>query len=252
MAKKKIKLSDSEKDWQDFKKQKNIKPLPFKIAYPLGKTKNKPIQIKFGDVWLDARNVTKALDVIHKEIAPGEAGAAHVFKKLSDSYINKKINWFTIIIAAESVGITPAKLFKILAKYFREKDTSKLKVAMINPLAVEQLVKKINKWGGAPKLFKKHKDYMNSWCSRNGIPLFATPKDLQNWVTNWKRVSGIGTRPISKPILNILGGKLVGALTPQDIDDILKRYKGMVKGRQLEALENLKRKLIKKGKVGKR
>ena len=169
--------------WIDKKLTKN-----YKVAFPLGKRKSKhiPIQIKFDDMWVDANNCVKAFNTLYKEIVPfGSAGRLHVLKKLYE-HNSKSMNWFNFIMLTEMLGQSPDKLWKILGKYFREEKASKLKVAMINPTMVDVLINKINRWGGVPRAWKNHKDYINTWCKRNKVPLFKSLGAFQNMVTDWK------------------------------------------------------------------
>ena len=184
------------------KKQKlpnfvETKPRPFKIAYPLGKTKNKPWMIKFGSVWLDPIKMTKALDVLHKEITPGKAGAALVLKKLTEFYTSKKLNWFALILLAETVGLSPDKLFEVIRKYFTEEKTAKLRVAMMNPMMVQQLLKNINKWGGVFKAWNNHKKYIDGWFKLSKTPKIESFGAFKNYVTDWKDLT-VGKRFKSK------------------------------------------------------
>ena len=171
---------------------------PFKIAYPLGKTKsNKPFMIKMGGVWLDPIKMLKGIDQLHKEVGLGKAGKAQILKKLTEFYISKKLNWFVLIMLAETVGLSPDKLFGVIQKYFKEERTTKLRVAMMNPLMVQQLLKKINKWGGVSKAWKNYKDYIDGWCKLTGTPKMESFGAFKNYVTAWKDLT-VGKRFKSK------------------------------------------------------
>lgn len=169
---------------------KEKKSLPFKVAYPLGKSKDdKPFMVKIGGVWLDPVKMLKGLDVVHKEICPGKAGAARVVKALESSA--QGMNWITFIILAETVGLTPDKLYKNAINYFQEERTSKLKVAMMTPAMVHQLLKRINKWGGVYKTWNTHKKYIDEWCKLTQTPLIESFGAFKNYVTDWKKIMNI-------------------------------------------------------------
>lgn len=175
---------------------KEKKSLPFKVAYPLGKSKdNKPFMVKMGGVWLDPIKMLKGLDVVHKEICPGKAGAARVVKALKSSA--QDMNWITLIMLAETVGLTPDKLQKLIIKYFQEQRTTKLKVAMMNPTMVLQLRKRIDKWGGIYKTWDSHKEYIDRWCKLTGTPKMESFGAFKNYVTAWKDLT-VGKRFKSK------------------------------------------------------
>ena len=196
--KKKIKKKET---YLEFRKRisKNI-PKDFRVAFPLGKRKSKdqkiPIQIGFDDMWVDFINCKKAIDTLYKEIVPfGNAGKHHVLKKLMAGQGSKqKMHWYTFIMLTEMLGQSPDKLWNILGKYFRREKIQRLKVAMINPSMVALLVNKINKWGGVPVAWEKHRSYLNTWCRRNRVPQFKSFGAFKNLVTDWKEISGIGKR----------------------------------------------------------
>ena len=145
-----------------------------------------------GGVWLDPIKMLKGIDVLHKEIVPaGKAGKAHVSKKLIEFYNSYKVNWFVLIMLAETVGLTPFKLFKVIRKYFLEERTAKLKVAMMNPTMVHQLLRKINKWGGVSKTWKNHKEYIDGWCKLTKTPKIESFGAFKNYVTDWKKIMNI-------------------------------------------------------------
>ena len=182
------------------KKKKKIKSLKketplFKVAYPLGKSKNKPFMIKIGGIWLDPGRMIKAINVLHKEIAPGKA--THINKKLTEFYISKKLNWFSLIMLAETVGLTPDRLFTIIRGYFQKEKISKFRVGLMNPTMVKLLLKKIDSWGGVPKAWSNHKSYIDSWCKKTGTPVFKSLSNFQDHLTAWKDVT-VGKRKWKK------------------------------------------------------
>jgi len=175
-------------------------PRAFKVAFPLGKRKGKdakmPIQVAFDNMWVDAHNLKKAIDTLYKEICPfGNAGKMHVLKKIMPTGQSKDpMNWFSYIMMSEMLGLSPDRLWTILGKYFRREKIQRLKVAMVNPTMVAVLVNKINKWGGAPVVWRKNRSYLNTWCRRNRVPQFKSFGAFKNLVTDWKEISGIGKR----------------------------------------------------------
>ena len=105
------------------------------------------------------------------------------------------------------MGVTPAKLFKILTKYFKEEKTSKLKVAMINPALVRLLVRKIESYGGRRKFWNnpRGRAYFNRWCKLTGTPEIKSRSNFEDYVTDWLALSGIGKRNKIKVLQTALG-----------------------------------------------
>jgi len=173
--KKKIKKQTS----SNLKKSKRIF---VNFTMPVGIGSGQPTQ-RF---LIEARHLQKGLDVLHKDIAPGKKGAAHIAENLKQQIRHEKVNWFGFILFAETLGMGPGKAFRLLGEHFSGKESQKHRVKFLNPTLVKSLLKKIAQWGGTPKAWKNHRAYINSWCRKTGTPIFNSLSNFQDLVTAWK------------------------------------------------------------------
>jgi len=160
-------------------------------------------------IYVEAKHLRSAYNTLFGQVMPASKENKDHFEKTFPKEKNAKgtwkIRWVDLILIAESLGYNAGQLYTLLHRHFRGEAMAKRKVGWLNPTMVQQLVKKINKWGGARKAFFEHGSYINSWCSRNGVPIFTSLSDFANWVTNWKELSGIGKRKKIKVLQTALG-----------------------------------------------
>ena len=180
MAKKKKMKSSS---------KKKIRRSDFaKIWMPGPPGSNNPGQL----IYVESKHLQSAYNALFGGVMPAtKANKDHFIKTFPK---DKKIRWSDLILIAETLGFSAGQVYTLLHRHFRGEAMAKRKVGWLNPLMVKQLVKKINKWGGAPKAFMEHDNYINSWCSRNGVPIFTSSSNFSDWITNWKKITGIGAR----------------------------------------------------------
>ena len=191
MAKKKKMKSSS---------KKKIRRSDFaKIWMPGPPGSNNPGQL----IYVESKHLQSAYNALFGGVMPAtKANKDHFIKTFPK---DKKIRWSDLILIAETLGFSAGQVYTLLHRHFRGEAMAKRKVGWLNPTMVQQLVKKINKWGGARKAFFEHGSYISSWCSRNGVPLFISDKDFANWITTWKELSGIGKRKKIKVLQTALG-----------------------------------------------
>ena len=193
MRKKKIKKQTSSNS-------KRRKPIFLKFAFPVGMGSGQP---GLGNAFLvEAKHFQRGLDVLHKKVMPNQSKKSldHVAFNLRDAMRAGTINaqsWLSLILMAETLGFTPAKMFGLLGKYNSNKDVQKKRVGFLNQLKVKQLLRKINKWGKTPKAWRDHRKYIDAWCKQTGTPLFNSLSNFQDHVTVWKELT-VGKRKKKK------------------------------------------------------
>jgi hypothetical protein len=173
--KKKKKLSSSKKTIRRSDFAKIWMPNP-KGATPAGKL-----------IYVEAKHLNHAYNVLFGQVMPAtKANKKHLETTFPK---DKRVRWTDLIIISETLGFNAGQLYTLLHQHFRKEAMAKRKVAWLSPLMVQQLLKKINKWGGAPKSFSEHRNYINSWCRKNGVPLFTSSSNFSDWITNWKAIA---------------------------------------------------------------
>ena len=179
---------------------KRRKPIFLKFAFPVGMGSGQP---GLGNAFLvEAKHFQRGLDVLHKKVMPNQSKKSldHVAFNLRDAMRAGTINaqsWLSLILMAETLGFTPAKMFGLLGKYNSNKDVQKKRVGFLNQLKVKQLLRKINKWGKTPKAWRDHRKYIDAWCKQTGTPLFNSLSNFQDHVTAWKDLT-VGKRKKKK------------------------------------------------------
>ena len=164
-------------------------PVFLKFAFPVGMGSGQP---GLGNAFLvEARHFQRGLDVLHNKVMPDQSKKSldHVAYDLRDAMRAGTINsqsWLSLILMAETLGFTPAKMFGLLGKHNSEKKIQKLRVGFLNQILVKSLFKKIDQWGGVPAAWQDHRAYIDSWCKRTGTPLFKSLSNFQDHITAWK------------------------------------------------------------------
>jgi len=162
-------------------------PTFLKFAFPVGMGSGQPMQ----EFLVEARHFQRGLDILHNKVMPDQSKKSldHVAFNLRDAQRAGSINaqsWLSLILMAETLGFTPAKMFGLLGKYHSKKEIQKARVGFLNQILVQSLLKKINKWGGVPAAWQEHRGYINSWCKRTGTPLFKSQSNFEDYVTGWR------------------------------------------------------------------
>ena len=179
---------------------KRRKPIFLKFAFPVGMGSGQP---GLGNAFLvEAKHFQRGLDVLHEKVMPDQSKKSldHVAFDLRDSQRSPSINaqsWLSLILMAETLGFTPARMFGLLGKHFSPMKIQKLRVGFLNQIMVKSLLKKINQWGGVPAAWQDHRGYINSWCKRTGTPLFKSQSNFADHITAWKEAT-IGKRKKKK------------------------------------------------------
>jgi len=173
-------------------------PTFLKFAFPAGMGSGQPMQ----EFLVEARHFQRGLDVLHNKVMPDQSKKSldHVAYNLRDAMRAGTINaqsWLSLILMAETLGFTPAKMFGLLGKYHSKKEIQKARVGFLNQILVQSLLKKINQWGGVPAAWQDHRGYINSWCKRTGTPLFKSQSNFADHITAWKEAT-IGKRKKKK------------------------------------------------------
>ena len=169
-------------------------PTFLKFAFPTGMGSGQPMQ----EFLVEARHFQRGLDVLHNKVMPDQSKKScdHVAYNLRDAMRAGTINaqsWLSLILMAETLGFTPAKMFGLLGKYHSKKEIQKARVGFLNQILVQSLLKKINQWGGVPAAWQEHRGYINSWCKRTGTPLFKSQSNFEDYVTGWREAT-VGKR----------------------------------------------------------
>ena len=191
------------------KKKKKRKPIFVKFAFPVGMGSGQPgLHNAF---LVEAKHFQRGLDVLHNKVMPDQSKKSldHVAFNLRDAMRAGTINaqsWLSLILMAETLGFTPAKMFSLLGKYNSKEKVQRLRVGFLNQLKVKQLLRKIKKWGGVPKAWSAHNKYINAWCKQTGTPLFNSLSNFQDHVTAWRDAT-VGKRKWTQPIYNTSGDK---------------------------------------------
>ena len=183
MAKKKKTKSSSLK--------KRRVPIFLKFAFPVGMGSGQPTQ----EFLVEAKHFQRGLDILHNKVMPNQSKKSldHVAFDLRDAMRAGSINaqsWLSLILMAETLGFTPAKMFGLLGKHHSKKEIQKARVGFLNQILVQSLLKKINQWGGVPAAWQEHRGYINSWCKRTGTPLFKSLSNFGDYVTAWRDATG--------------------------------------------------------------
>ena len=182
-------------------------PTFLKFWFPTGMGSGQPMQ----EFLIEAKHFQRGLDVLHNKVMPDQSKKSldHVAFDLRDAQRSPSINaqsWLSLILMAETLGFTPAKMFSLLGKYNSKEKVQRLRVGFLNQLKVKQLLRKIKKWGGVPKAWSAHNKYINAWCKQTGTPLFNSLSNFQDHVTAWRDAT-VGKRKWTQPIYNTSGDK---------------------------------------------
>jgi len=169
-------------------------PVFLKFAFPVGMGSGQPMQ----EFLVEARHFQRGLDVLHNKVMPDQSKKSldHVAYNLRDAMRAGTINaqsWLSLILMAETLGLTPARLFGLIGKHNSEKKLQKSRVGFLNQILVKSLLKKIDQWGGVPAAWRDHRGYINSWCKRTGTPLFKSQSNFADYVTEWREAT-VGKR----------------------------------------------------------
>jgi len=187
------------------KKKKKRTPQFIKFAMPLplgGKKTNKHFLV-------EAWRLQKAINILF-DVVPDKV---HVEKKLQELLKQNRMNWYGFILFAEILGIGAGKAYALLGEHFKKKESQKKRVGFLNPLMVESLLKKLDKWGGTPKAWHDHRKYIDAWCRKTGTPLFKTLKDFQTYTTAWREAT-VGKRKWSSSGISTKGDREFSILNP--------------------------------------
>ena len=173
-------------------------PTFLKFWFPTGMGSGQPMQ----EFLIEAKHFQRGLDVLHNKVMPDQSKKSldHVAYNLRDAQRAGSINaqsWLSLILMAETLGFTPARMFGLLGKHFSPMKIQKLRVGFLNQIMVKSLLKKINQWGGVPAAWQDHRGYINSWCKRTGTPLFKSQSNFADHITAWKEAT-IGKRKKKK------------------------------------------------------
>ena len=162
--------------------------------------KRKRIFIKFAipgdkgkETLIEARHLQRGIDFLYRGHKPGSAAWKATTENIKRMLRYNVINWHGIILFCESLRISPATVYSLLAKHFSQEKISKEKVGFLNAVLVKSLLNKIDKWGGVPKAWKNHKAYINSWCRKTNTPIFNSLSHFQDLVSEWKNLT-VGKR----------------------------------------------------------
>ena len=182
-------------------KRRRREPIFLKFWFPTGMGSGQPMQ----EFLIEAKHFQRGLDVLHNKVMPDQSKKSldHVAFDLRDAQRSPSINaqsWLSLILMAETLGFTPAKMFSLLGKYNSKEKVQRLRVGFLNQLKVKQLLRKIKKWGGVPKAWSAHNKYIN------GTPLFNSLSNFQDHVTAWRDAT-VGKRKWTQPIYNTSGDK---------------------------------------------
>ena len=151
------------------------------------------------EIYVEGKNLRRAYNTLFGQVMPAsKENKEHFIKSFSRG--EKKVRWMDLILIAETLGFSAGQVYTLLHNHFRGESMSKRKVAWLNPTMVQQLFRKINKWGGVPKTWKNHRTYIDAWCKLTNTPLFKSLSNFQDLVTAWKdaTVGKRGWRSIAK------------------------------------------------------
>ena len=196
------------------KKKKRRDPIFLKFWFPTGMGSGQPMQ----EFLIEAKHFQRGLDVLHNKVMPDQSKKSldHVAFDLRDAMRAGGANaqsWLSLILMAETLGLTPAKMFGMIGKHHSKKELQKLRVGFLNQLKVKQLLRKINKWGGVPAAWKDQKKYIDVWCRKTGTPIFKTLKDFQTYISAWRDAT-VGKRKWSSSGISTKGDKPFSILNP--------------------------------------
>ena len=196
------------------KKKKRRDPIFLKFWFPTGMGSGQPMQ----EFLIEAKHFQRGLDVLHNKVMPDQSKKSldHVAFDLRDAMRAGGANaqsWLSLILMAETLGLTPAKMFGMIGKHHSKKELQKLRVGFLNQLKVKQLLRKINKWGGVPAAWKDQKKYIDVWCRKTGTPIFKTLKDFQTYISAWREAT-VGKRKWSSSGISTKGDKPFSVLNP--------------------------------------
>ncbi len=196
------------------KKKKRRDPIFLKFWFPTGMGSGQPMQ----EFLIEAKHFQRGLDVLHNKVMPDQSKKSldHVAFDLRDAMRAGGANaqsWLSLILMAETLGLTPAKMFGMIGKHHSKKELQKLRVGFLNQLKVKQLLRKINKWGGVPAAWKDQKKYIDVWCRKTGTPIFKTLKDFQTYISAWREAT-VGKRKWSSSGISTKGDKPFSILNP--------------------------------------
>ena len=154
------------------KKQKKIKPHKTKKFYRLNK---KLISTKH--YWAAVR------DVWHQFGYHLPGGDKHVEQQLQ---LRK---WISVALSYELAGYNHTHAFSALKKAEKDVRAARLQAAMgSDPVFVLRLLDLNDKLGGAERLFNH--PYLQKFYKVTNIPKFNSVKNLQRFLTDWKRILG--------------------------------------------------------------
>ncbi len=196
------------------KKKKRRDPIFLKFWFPTGMGSGQPMQ----EFLIEAKHFQRGLDVLHNKVMPDQSKKSldHVAFDLRDAMRAGGANaqsWLSLILMAETLGLTPAKMFGMIGKHHSKKELQKLRVGFLNQLKVKQLLRKINKWGGVPAAWKDQKKYIDVWCRKTGTPIFKTLKDFQTYISAWREAT-VGKRKWSSSGISTKGDREFSILNP--------------------------------------
>ena len=196
------------------KKKKRRDPIFLKFWFPTGMGSGQPMQ----EFLIEAKHFQRGLDVLHNKVMPDQSKKSldHVAFDLRDAMRAGGANaqsWLSLILMAETLGLTPAKMFGMIGKHHSKKELQKLRVGFLNQLKVKQLLRKINKWGGVPAAWKDQKKYIDVWCRKTGTPIFKTLKDFQTYISAWREAT-VGKRKWSSSGISTKGDRDFSILNP--------------------------------------
>ena len=88
---------------------------------------------------IEAKHFQRGLDVLHNKVMPDQSKKSldHVAFDLRDAQRSPSINaqsWLSLILMAETLGFTPAKMFSLLGKYNSKEKVQRLRVGFLNQL----------------------------------------------------------------------------------------------------------------------
>ena len=192
------------------KKKKKRKPIFVKFAFPVGMGSGQPgLHNAF---LVEAKHFQRGLDVLHNKVMPDQSKKSlnHVAYNLRDAMRAGTINaqsWLSLILMAETLGLTPAKMFSLIGKHNSSKKLQKSRVGFLNQIMIKSLLKKIDRWGKTPKAWQDHRAYINSWCKKTGTPLFKSLSNFQDYISAWKDAT-VGKRKWSSSGISTKGDKV--------------------------------------------
>ena len=108
------------------KKKKRRDPIFLKFWFPTGMGSGQPMQ----EFLIEAKHFQRGLDVLHNKVMPDQSKKSldHVAFDLRDAMRAGGANaqsWLSLILMAETLGLTPAKMFGMIGKHHSKKELIK-------------------------------------------------------------------------------------------------------------------------------